>query len=148
MNTVNELPVDVAHLNLVCNNDMYDREFILSIYLRETKKELERLNTAIEAGDSKEVYRLSHGCAAFERFLWDDGHGVAAAGFGARRAGRFAKRARPFSKKLEQQFQRIQTFAVLTLNHRRRTIQSRLTRHPRMFPGDGLELILSLIKHV
>jgi HPt (histidine-containing phosphotransfer) domain-containing protein len=59
----NEPPIDFDQLNLVSNNDPYDREFLISIYLRETRKDLELLKTSIQMGAVNEVHRLSHGCA-------------------------------------------------------------------------------------
>src|SRR5665213_87596 len=59
----NESPIDFEQLNMVSNNDPYDREFLVSIYLRETEKDLKKLKNAIQSGLAKDVYRMSHGCA-------------------------------------------------------------------------------------
>jgi len=106
------LPIDFDQLNLVCNNDPYDREFLVSIYLRETEKELRRLSAAIQAGNSQEVYRMSHSSAGSSQ-----SYGMAAVVPALKqlelesREGNL-RNSQVLFQEIETQFKRIRTFAM------------------------------------
>jgi HPt (histidine-containing phosphotransfer) domain-containing protein len=108
----NELPIDFDQLNMVSNNDPYDREFLVSIYLRETEKDLKSLRHAIQAGETKEVYRISHSCAGSSR-----SYGMCAVVPALKqmetesRAGDL-RNAENLFLEIQTQFQRIKTFAL------------------------------------
>lgn len=105
------LPIDLDQLNMVSNNDPYDREFVVAIYLRETAKDLQKLADAIENSDAKEVYRIAHGCVGSSQ-----SYGMSAVVASLKqmeiesREGRL-QNARLLFDQTQQQFQRILTFA-------------------------------------
>jgi HPt (histidine-containing phosphotransfer) domain-containing protein len=110
----NELPIDFDQLKLVSNNDPYDLEFLVSIYLRETEKELTRLEAAVQSANAQEVYRLAHANAGTSQ-----SYGMLAVVAPLKqletdaRAGNLSNAAALLAE-TESQFQRMQTF-LLTL---------------------------------
>ena len=106
----NEPLIDFEQLNLVSNNDPYDREFLVSIYLRGTERDLGKLKSAIEANDANEVCRIAQACAGSSR-----SYGMVAVVPMLKRIATEARdgildNAPALFEEVETQFRRIQTF--------------------------------------
>lgn len=61
---MNELPaVDLDRLNEFSEGDPNNLAELAALYLRQTEKQLEELQTAIQANDPEAVRRLAHSCS-------------------------------------------------------------------------------------
>ncbi len=55
--------VDLVHLRTITDNDESSMRRLVGLYLKDTVETFAKLERAIQAGEAKDVQRLSHGCA-------------------------------------------------------------------------------------